>query len=219
LRQSEKIGGATDECLVSVRPDVLHDAEHAVGNLLQRVHHMVRVATAGVETQDGERLRGVLADLERLLEHLFDYVLPVDGVSLRATEVGRVVDSLAAQVRAHAAADVSVSECPAVWVLVDAKTLSRSFHLLGTACGKIWQSAATVAVAVRVAEDRERVQERIQLSVELGDFEVQPASAECRMAAAVAARLIELQGGELSWSESGQCSLILPVQGGGHENI
>ena len=76
----------TDEQLVAVRPDVLNDVEHAVGNLLQRMHHAARSARSGSGAH-GERLQTTLEELERLLELLFDYVSPVD-VQVRAIDAG-----------------------------------------------------------------------------------------------------------------------------------
>jgi hypothetical protein len=72
--RGERVGG---ERLVAVREDVLHDVEHAVGNLLQRMHHAARSARAEMGAH-GERLGVALTDLERLLDLLFGYVSPVD---------------------------------------------------------------------------------------------------------------------------------------------
>src|SRR5258706_3553805 len=90
-----------DERLVAVRPDVLSDVEHAVGNLLQRMHHAARMARTGSGAPD-ERLQTALDDLERLLELLFDYVSPVE-MQVRAIDAERVAESLAAQLRGQGA--------------------------------------------------------------------------------------------------------------------
>ena len=94
-----------DEQLVAVRREVLNDVEHAVGNLLQRMHHAARAAKAGLGPQ-GERLQNALDDLERLLELLFDYVSPVE-VQVRPTDAERIAESLAAQLRAQGVAEVT----------------------------------------------------------------------------------------------------------------
>src|ERR1044071_9824306 len=92
----EQRGG---EQLVSVRTEVLTDAEHALGNLFQRIYHVTRVAREGLGPY-ADRLNGTVQDLERLLELLFDYVSPVD-LEMRPTSCGRVAESLAVQLRAH----------------------------------------------------------------------------------------------------------------------
>jgi hypothetical protein len=206
--------GVSAECLVAVRPDVLNDAEHAVGNFLQRLHHMTRLLGAA-DAQQADRLRLALGDLERLLELLFDYVLPAE-VAVRPTDAVAVADSLVSQVRAQTAGAVTASECPLVRLLVDPKSLSRCFQLLGVACGKAWQGGG-----LRVETVLEPGGERLRLVVSgaaLGDAR---AAAEERMAAAVAAQLIEMQGGELSWSDRAPAALALtlPVQGGGDEAV
>jgi len=206
--------GGTAECLVAVRPDVLNDAEHAVGNFLQRLHHMSRLLGAA-DAQQADRLRLALGDLERLLELLFDYVLPAE-VSVRATDAVIVVDSLAAQVRAQAGTEVNAGDCPAVRLSVDPKSLSRCFQLLGVACGKGWQGAG-----LSVEAALEPGGERLRVAVTGAPAGEVRAAAEERMAAAVAAQLIEKQGGELSWSdlEPSALALTLPVQGGGDEAV
>src|SRR5215470_18429518 len=113
-----------DEQLVAVRRAVLNDVEHAVGNLLQRMHHAARAAKGGLGEQ-GERLETALDDLERLLELLFDYVSPVE-VQVRPTDAERIAESLAAQLRGQGAAELAPGAPPAVEVLADPRILSRS---------------------------------------------------------------------------------------------
>ena len=95
-----------EEQLVALRRTVLNDAEHAVGNMLQRLHHAARAATAGLGAQ-GERLQSTIDDLERLLELLFDYVSPVE-VQVRPTAAERIAESLAAQLRAQGIGEVTL---------------------------------------------------------------------------------------------------------------
>jgi hypothetical protein len=118
-----------EERLVAVRPEVLSDVEHAVGNLLQRMHHVARTARSGADLQ-GDRLQGALEDLEGLLELLFDYVSPVD-IQVRPTDAQRVAESLAAQLRAHGAGEIALgAPAAAVQILADGRVLGRAFQLL-----------------------------------------------------------------------------------------
>ena len=66
----------TKEHMVAVRLGVLADAEHVVGNLLQRIHHVARLSERALETE-AARLQDAVVGLERLLELLFDYVSPI----------------------------------------------------------------------------------------------------------------------------------------------
>lgn len=191
------------ERLVAVREDVLNDVEHAVGNLLQRMHHAVRSARAEMGTH-GERLQVALTDLERLLDLLFGYVSPVD-VELRPTNAERVAESLAAQLRGQGIA-VTVGDVPPVRVLADPRALGRSFQLLAESRG--WSGAGTLAVGVTHDVPAERVEFALR-----GAGDAAPLGASGALAAAVAGRLIELQGGELRPDGPGGCAVTLPVAG------
>jgi len=195
-----------DEQLVAVRPDVLNDVEHAVGNLLQRLHHCARAATGGLGAQ-GERLQGALSDLERLLELLFDYVTPVE-VQVRPIGAQRLAESLAAQLRGQGTVEIAAA-VPAVEVLADPRVLSRTFLLLAQACGRDGEQVPPLTIAV----EHDAAGERVQFVVEAaGDIPL-TTSAQGNLAAAVAERLIELQGGELrAWPRSTcLCVVALPA--------
>lgn len=193
-------GRQVEERLIAVREAVLDDAEHAVGNLLQRLHHVARAA-GGELGPHGERLETALEDLERLLDLLFAYVTPV-AVELRATDAGRIAESLAAQLRGQGV-EVLVGDGVAVRVLADPRAIGRSFQLLAQA--RAWPGGVTLAVVHDAA--RERVEFALQGGAEGA------ATAHGQLAAAVAARLIELQGGELRGGADGRCAIALPVAG------
>jgi hypothetical protein len=196
-----------DERLVAVRTDVLNDVEHAVGNLLQRMHHAARTARSAPGVAD-DRLQGALGDLERLLELLFDYVTPVD-VQVRPIAADRVAESLAAQVRGQGGGEVAFESIPAASVLADLRALSRSFHLLVQGCGRDWGAAGAVSVVVAQDGDGGRLTFALQTEVEMPPI----ASAQSSLAAAVAARLLELQGGELRERPRPGCvcAVVLPT--------
>lgn len=195
----------SDEQLVAVRREVLNDAEHAVGNLLQRMHHAARAAKTGLGVQ-GERLQSALDDLEHLLDLLFDYVSPVE-VQVRPLEADRVAESLAAQLRAQGVDSVTRAGAPGLQVLADSRVLSRSFLLLAQA----WSGAREggVPVAINVVRDGSG-DDRVH-------FLVQESAAtlmlQAGLAMAVAGRLIELQGGELHARPQPACAyaVVLPA--------
>ncbi len=214
MRKTKHIGGHSGgdpgEILVSVRPEVLHDAEHAVGNLLQRIHHTVRVALNGLEGDPKDRVNVALSDLEGLLELLFDYVSPVD-IEARPTEVGRVSSSLLSLVRSHVGDRVEIDGAADGKVVVDPRALSRCFQLIGASLGDVWKRSAEVGVLVEAGGPEEGVSVGVRLGA-VGE-EAPPVSAAARVGLAVAARLLEMQGGELQWNAEhggGTCCVVLP---------
>jgi hypothetical protein len=197
-----------DEHLVAIRREVLNDVEHAVGNLLQRMHHAARAASSMVGPQ-GERLQGTLDDLERLLELLFDYVSPVE-IEIRPTDAGRIAESLAAQLRAQGLADVALDGAASgVHVLADPRLLSRSFALLAQACARECDQDQRIVVESVHDAAGDRVEFRVRASADVAAIP----SAHSSMAQAVAARLIELQGGELHVRPQVACAraVVLPT--------
>jgi hypothetical protein len=198
--------GRVDEQLIAVRRVVLNDAEHAVGNLLQRMHHAARSAKAELGVH-GERLESALDDLEHLLDLLFEYVSPVE-VSVRATEADRVAESLAAQLRAQGAELVTPRSAPGLHVLADTRVLSRSFLLLAQA----WRGPRGAAEPIVIDVVHDHAEERVHFFVQEGTSE---GTVQDGLASAVAARLIELQGGELQARPrpTCACAVVLPVAG------
>ena len=186
------------EHLVAVRTDVLSDAEHALGNLFQRIYHLTRLTRDGLGPH-AERLTGAVENVERLLELLFDYVSPVE-VELRALAAPKVVESLTALIREHALCDVTAGECPSVYVIADGRLLRRSFQLVGRAFARDLERASRVALEIR--GDAERTE--FGVLVEVG--EPNQSAADANLALAVAARLIDLNGGELRHAIGGSSS-------------
>jgi hypothetical protein len=194
-----------EEQLVALRTDVLSDVEHAVGNLLQRLHHVARAARASLGVQ-GERLQAGLEELEQLLGLFFDYVSPVE-LQLRTTDAAKIAESLAAQLRGHGAAvTIEPSTVPAV--VADPRALSRCFALLAQASARDWDGAAVAIAALRDASG-----ERVEFEVRGAERAPGAAAAPGALATAVARRLIELQGGELRERPSAACTccVVLPV--------
>ena len=201
------------ERLVTIRPEVLNDAEHALGNLFQRIYHATRLSREALGPQ-AERLTAALGDLERLLELVFDYVSPVE-VRMRPTPAARVAESLAAQIRAHTEGEVAVGSCPPVAVSADARLLRRSFELLSRAWSCHWEAASRIALDVLHDEAFERAEFVVRAPIRHGAG----APVDGKLALAVAARLVELHGGELRHGASDAlvtCSVILPTAKASH---
>ena len=135
------------EHLVSVRAEVLSDAEHALGNLFQRIRHVARAAGDRLGPHS-ERMNANLQDLERLLELVFDYVSPVE-VELRPTACSRIADSLAAQLRTHGATELATGKCPELRLLADGRVLSRSFQLLARTLANELACASSASIEIQ----------------------------------------------------------------------
>jgi hypothetical protein len=177
------------EQLVAVRAEVLSDAEHALGNLFQRIYHLTRLTRDGLGT-NGERLTSAVENVERLLELLFDYVSPVE-VELRSVAAQKVVESLASQVRSQSSAEVATADCPPVYVVADARLLRRTFQLLVRAFARDLERASRIALGVSHDAERTEIGARIEVA------DPNQGGADANLAVAVAARLIDLNGGEL----------------------
>jgi len=198
------------EHLVAVRTDVLHDAEHAIGNLFQRIYHVNRAARESLGAY-ADRLTASLQDLERLLELLFDYVTPTE-LELRRLECGRLAESLAAHVRAQTAAEVSCGSPPQAAVLVDPRMIGRALHL--TARGFVRRVREDAPIELRIERDADR--QRVELVLAAAALPA-AAPADVRLALGVAARLVELHGGELVCEVNGEaayCMVSLPMAAG-----
>lgn len=197
---------------MSVCPAVLHDAEHAVGNLLQRIHHTARGALSGAEAEQRDRVRLALEDLERLLELVFDYVSPLE-IDVRPTEATKVASSVVSQVRAHVAGTVDVVGDASGKLMVDPRSISRCMQLIGDSIGSVWKDAQAVSVSI----DRGQNGEGLEFAIAVANQNSAPLATAARVGLAVAARLIEVQGGELDWDHggSGACKVVLPILGEG----
>ena len=191
VQVGETHGDGTKEHLVGVRLEVLADAEHVVGNLLQRIHHVTRLSEQALGTE-ATRLQDAVVGLERLLELLFDYVSPIQ-VCMSETGAATIADSLLAEIRSHAPGGVMLGEHPRVPMVADRRLLSRSFQLLGQACGGEWRVARRVAVTV----GHNRSVRRVEFCIN-AEIDRRPSGpGEAQLALAVASRLIDLHGGAL----------------------
>lgn len=200
------------EYLIAVRPEVLNDAEHALGNLFQRIHHATRLARESLGVQ-AERLTTALDDIEGLLELVFDYVSPVE-VELRRLNCGRVAESLVAQVRPHAVTEIAMGPFPASHVMADPRVLSRGFQLIGKARMRELKAAPQVAVNVTLDGSMGRAEFLVSADGATLSNGIAGRAAEEVLAWEVAARLIELQGGELrqlASEDALRCSVTLPL--------
>lgn len=200
------------EHLVAVRTDVLHDAEHAIGNLFQRLYHTSRAAREGLGPH-AERLTNSLQDLERLLELLFDYVTPAE-LDLQPQPSARLAESLAAHLRAYTAVEVGGGGFPEAAVLVDPRIIGRALNLV--ARGFVRRVRDDTPIELRV--ERNGASERVEISLSSAAVAAVP-PADVRLALGVASRLVELHGGEVVFAADGgsiRCVVSLPMAPAGN---
>ena len=195
---------------MAICPEVLNEAEHALGNLFQRIHHIARVAREGLGA-NAERMTGALADLQEILDLLFDYVMP-QTLETRQVSCDRIAESLVSNLRPFITQDVKIGPAPAAAIDIDTRLLSRSLQVLAKARARELTAAQSVSVAT--AQDDTRGVVDFALTLQCGEPIV--SSGDVDLAWEVAARLVELQGGELRQSAVGSSlaiTLTFPVSG------
>lgn len=195
---------------MAICPEVLNEAEHALGNLFQRIHHITRVAREGLGA-NAERMTGALSDLQDLLDLVFDYVTPVT-LDRRSIGCDRLAESVAANVRPFIAQGITMGSAPDAKIDIDTRVLSRSLQVLAKARAR--ELAAAQAASVTAAHDATGSTVDVAVALEGG----KPAgpTTDVDLAWEVATRLIELQGGELRQTSNGTVltiTLSFPVTG------
>jgi hypothetical protein len=187
-RPKDNIGNPSTEQLVAVRAEVLNEVEHGLGNLFQRLYHLTRTARDGLGPY-ADRLVGTVQELERLVELVLDYVTPTE-LALRPTPVRVIGESLIANFQTHAP-NLRAEGVAGGWVLADARVLGHSFHLLSDVVART-DLPLGGGLMTRLGPERVEWELRLEGALPPGR------GAEGSLAWAVAARLIELHGGELS---------------------
>jgi hypothetical protein len=188
----------------SVEIDVLAEIEHALGNLLQRLHHTAR----SIASPHGEQLEEAVGDLERLLALVFDYVSPTP-VQVRPVAVATAVESLCAQLRGLGAS-VTLGAVCAGTVRVDPRILNRSWQLLGEACVVARRGPGEWYVEAERPAASDQVECRLHAVTGGAPEATDP---RATLAAAVARRLLALQGGALRHrvSDDTAYAVVLPA--------
>lgn len=195
---------------MAICPEVLNQAEHTLGNLFQRIHHIARVAREGLGP-NAERMTGALSDLQEVLDLVFDYVTPIK-LERRPVGCDRVAESLAANVRALIPQVLVAETAAAATMDVDVRVLSRCFQILTKARARELGAAQSATVTTSPHPDGDTVD--VAVIVQSGEPIV--LGTDLDLAWEVAARLIEQQGGELNQAASGSSftiTLTFPVGG------
>ena len=128
--QSDSPGGASDDQIVVVRPEVVETIGHVLGNLFQRIYHLID-QIGRTESAAGAHLQQSTRQLENFLQLVIDYFSP-PSLTLQYVTGADIAQSLASQVSDRSGCVVKIgANIPAEsQLLVDPARLVRAFALL-----------------------------------------------------------------------------------------
>ena len=201
-----------DAQMVVVRPQVVETVGHVLGNVFQRMYHLIEIC-GDADTGAAAALHGTTRTLEDFLQQVIDYFSPVSLV-LQHVPAAEVAQGLARQLSDAVGGAVKLdAKLPAEsCLLVDPGLLARSFSLLAS---RLHGGAGSVpGIAVRVVG--EACGRSIRLTVTLPAAVVAPQSSESEVRWAVAEKFLETHGGTLRQHaiRSGEVlwEIVLPLQ-------
>lgn len=195
--------------IVVVRPEVVDTVGHVLGNMFQRMYHLIEVS-GDADAETATVLQASTRKLEDFLQLVMDYFSPVSLV-LQRVPAAEVAQGLARQLSDAVGCAVKVdAKLPAESsLLVDPGRLARSFSLLGS---HLREGVASDQVRVVGAS----LGRSIRLTVQLPGTLVASESSESEVRWAVAEKLLETHGGTLQQQAmaSGEVlwEIALPLQ-------
>lgn len=198
-----------DGQIVVVRPQVVENIGHVLGNLFQRIYHLVERSreTDAVTAAD---LESSTRRLEDFLQLVMDYVSPL-ALSYQEVSGTDVVQSLARQLSETVGCPVRVDARMPVEVrlFVDAGRLARAFALLATQIPPARDAGLDLKAAARVGG------RSLSITAVIPARLMVPRTSEAEMQWAVAEKLLEIQGGALQQTAAlgeMQWVITLPLQ-------
>ena len=200
-----------DGQIVVVRSQVVENVGHVLGNMFQRIYHLVdgiRADNAATATDLDHNIRR----LEAFLQLLMDYVSPV-SLSLQGVSLGDVAQSLAQMVGDAVGRPVTIEGGPAEGrLLADAGRLARAFGLLRLQLRP--EPECTQGIQLKVATQPGAQLLTLVLVIPRGC--VLERSSESEVQWAVAEKLVEIHGGALQQSATASGGVVweimLPLQ-------
>ena len=201
-----------DGQIVLIRPRVVENVGHVLGNMFQRIYHLIERTREGDVAMAAD-LDTSMRRLEAFLQLLMDYVSPV---SLRVQDVSLadVVESVARQVGNAVGHPVTIeSAVPADrLVLADAGRLARAFDLLRLRLCP--QPGCEEAVRIEATTGMDALSLALVIRIPRGCLLEDSSESEIQWA--VAEKLLEVHGGVLQQSStvSGGVlwEIMLPLQ-------
>jgi len=200
-----------DGQIVVVRPRVVDTVGHVLGNMFQRIYHLVDRTREADLAAAGE-LDDSIRRLEGFLQLLMDYVSPL-ALSLQEVTVSDVADSLAHQLGDVVGQTVAIEAAglAKAGLLVDPGRVTRAFGLL---CAQLrpTSGAARVQLTATVASGPRA----LTLLVTVPGGCLFEGSSESEIRWAVAEKFLEMHGGMLqkSLTVTGDTlwEIMLPLQ-------
>jgi signal transduction histidine kinase len=191
--QAEDVVTGDDGQIVVVRPRVLDDVGHVLGNMFQRIFHLVE-RTGDRDTVIAADLESSLRRLEAFLQLLMDYVSPL-SLSLQPVSLSDVAQSLAQQISAASGRPVTLTgSVPAdAQFLGDAGRLSQAFGLLALQL----RAAAGGNEAIEIRAATNSPSRVLALAVSLPPACIVERSSECEIQWSLAEKLLDIHGGVL----------------------
>jgi hypothetical protein len=203
---------AGDDQIVVIRPQVVENIGHVLGNLFQRIYHLIDRAgegPAGGATELGTTVRR----LEDFLQLVMDYVSP-QPLSLQYVPATEVAQSLARQLSDRIGCAVRIDARVAVEgrLLVDPGRLARGFGLLASQL----QAATASSEAIELKAVARPAGRSMIVNVLIPRRFVSPWTSESEMQWSVVEKLLDTHGGALQRKEapSGEVSweISIPLQ-------
>jgi len=197
--------------LIVVRPQVVESVGHVLGNLFQRIYHLLDEVGAGAPTA-ATALADSTRRLEDFLQVVIDYFSPV-SLGLQYLPAPEVAQGLAREISDALGCSVRIdARVPAdARLLADPGRLSRCFALLVSLL-----SRDTVALPPDLRLVGEAAARSLKLTVSLPTHVVPSRSTEAEVRWAVVEKLLEVHGGTVreTHAPSGGVlwEIVLPLQ-------
>jgi hypothetical protein len=205
--------------LVRIDEAVVHDLSHELGNYFHKLFYWTDYIKSGA-TDDGsgacpgEMLEDVVHRMQAFLNVALEYFQPAElrGVPVSGADVAGALESLLRGAGGEAAVEVVCDEdAGAARLVIDPTRLSSGLRLAARLLSG--PGCAALRAHVRTSERAGRDVLEIELSVDgPGEPDARPSHRVVEWA--VAGRMIELHGGELSTNEERRgagCLLTLPL--------
>jgi hypothetical protein len=199
--------------IVIIRPRVVEDIGHVLGNLFQRIYHLISQARRGDNGAAADELQAGTQRLEGFLQLVIDYVSPLYP-ALQHVAATDVAQSLARQISDATGCPVKIDARLSAegQLLVDAGRLARSFGLLATQL----RAGSGTDENVEVQAITRPAGRSLTLTVRMSHGQRSPRTTEAEIQWVVAQKFLETHGGTLEdrSTSSGEVlwEIVLPLQ-------
>jgi hypothetical protein len=201
-----------DGQMIIVRPQVVDNVGHVLGNFFQQIYHLVAETRGGNGTA-GTLLETSVGQLEDFLQLVLDYFSPA-VLALQNVPATEVAQSLARQLSDTVGCPVKIEAKVQTdgRLLADPGRLARGFSLLAT----LLCQAPEEGTGIELRAAARPMGHALTFTVSVPKQFLAPGSSQSEMRWAVAEKLIEAHGGALQRQSvaSGEVlwEIVLPLQ-------